>query len=453
VTPGLYERATASPRLVIAGLGALFLGAYVASLIFLPKADGRIVVGDAVHHFVQLRSAVYDGDLDFANDYAALYGFDLNSAEGRAWVEPRLTPTGRVRNFMPVGPAVVWAPLYGLGGAVIALMPDAAATGPRGTERLMQAMPGVSGILAVTLAAWLAWRLASSLTDRRSALAGVVGVWLGTHAIYYSLISPAYSHAASMLATTMVVWHWQRARPRWSVGAAAISGALVGIAALMRWQDAVLLLIPAIESVRSTGSLAGRAGRLAAAGAAAAVAFTPQMIVWQSLYGQPFAIPQGAAFMEWTGPNLVAVLFSDNHGLFSWSPMLLLAAAGLVTLARRERWLVLPTIAVVAASWYVNAAVSDWWAGEAYGARRFLSLFPFFVIGLSAWIAAAPGRPTLRVATVAALVIANGLLLVQYQTFMRGARDLAPYPRGVVDLYVARFVVPFRLLRHWMGLP
>jgi hypothetical protein len=333
-------------------------------------------------------------------------------------------------------------------------VPNAPAGGrPVGTERLLQATPGVSGVLAATLAAWLAFQLASGLTDSRSALIGVVGVWLGTHALYYALISPAYSHAASMLASTLVVWHWCGARSTWSARSAIVSGALVGAAALMRWQDAVWLALPAIESMRAPGSSRDRLTRLAGTGAAAIAVFTPQMVVWQVLYGQPFAIPQGAAFMEWTAPNLVAVLFSDNHGLFSWSPLLLLSGLGLVTLARRERWLVAPMVAVVLASWYVNAAVSDWWAGEAYGARRFLSLFPFFVVGLAGWVGSGRERPGGRLALLGVLVLANGLLLVQYQTFMKGLGDVAPYPRGIVDLYFARLTVPFRLLRHWMGQP
>ena len=45
----------------------------------------------------------------------------------------------------------------------------------------------------------------------------------------------------------------------------------------------------------------------------------------------------------------------------------------------------------------------------------------------------------------------NGLLLVQYQTFMHGLRAVAPYPNGFYGLYVARFVVPFALLRRWLA--
>jgi hypothetical protein len=150
---------------------------------------------------------------------------------------------------------------------------------------------------------------------------------------------------------------------------------------------------------------------------------------------------------------------------------------GLARFAGRHRSLA-PTLAVVVlTSWYVNAAVADWWAGEAFGARRFLSLFPLFTLGLAVFIDAGLGVGadtaragavgagtvgtdpigadtarrgwTLRAAAAWALVAANLLLLLQYQLFMKGLTAIAPYPRNWFDMWAARFVVPFRLLDWW----
>ena len=82
-------------------------------------------------------------------------------------------------------------------------------------------------------------------------------------------------------------------------------------------------------------------------------------------------------------------------------------------------------------------------------ARRCLSLFPLFVVGLGTWIQA--GRaPAKRLAVVAMLVAANWLFLLQYEVFMKGYRTLSPYPNGWFNLVVARFVVPFRLIARWL---
>ena len=182
--------------------------------------------------------------------------------------------------------------------------------------------------------------------------------------------------------------------------------------------------------------------------AGALLAISPQLFVWTTLYGSPLLVPQGEGFMRWTTPALGPVLFSDNHGLFSWTPIVLVAVVGLLVMAYRDRTLGAALLLIFALSWYANAAAADWWAGEAFGARRFVSLFPIFTLGLAA-VCDWPGarlRVTAAIAVVA--IVLNGLLLVQYQTFMRGWRDVAPYPRGVYGLWLARFVVTFDIVER-----
>jgi hypothetical protein len=310
----------------------------------------------------------------------------------------------------------------------------------------------VTGIFAATAAAWITFRLAARFTDRASAAIATIGIWLGSHALYYSLVSPSYSHAASMFTGALFFAAWLATRDRPGVWRAALWGALAGASALMRWQDAVFVVVPLVEIARWPTGWRTKLAGAAAMSAAWLVVFSPQMVVWDVLYGQPFALPQGPSFMRWSAPHLAAVLLSDNHGLFTWTPIIVLAIAGLVTFARRLPAVALPIAAVLLVSWYVNAAVADWWAGEAFGARRFLSLFPLFVLGLAVWLqprrSDAPIRPW-RLAVVAGLVVANGLLLVQYEAFMKGLTTLAPYPRGWFDMWLARFIVPFRLLASW----
>jgi hypothetical protein len=435
-------------------IGVGMLMAYLGATVLMPKPDGRVVVGDATHHFVQLRSAVFDRDLDFRNEYVRLYGL-TREEPGTDWIFTELTPTGHVRNYMPVGPAILWAPLYLLVAGLQTLLSLAGLVPrPDGFDRVLQAVPGATGVMAATAAAWLAWRLAVRWASPIGASIGVLAVWLGSSAIYYSLVSPSYSHAASMFATALFFLHWLSPRREWTVSQAAVSGALAGFASLMRWQDALLLAIPAFEAVRMPQPWPRRLAAAAAAGLGWAVVFSPQMLVWHVLYGQALAVPQGPAFMQWLSPHPIAVLLSDNHGLLSWTPVIILSLAGLVAFARRHPRDAWPLAFVVLAAWYVNAAVADWWAGEAFGARRFLSLFPLFVLGLATWIRPAGAEddpPRWRLGAIAALVAVTWLLLLQYQVFMKGYPDIAPYPKGAFEFWVARFVVPFRLIAAWFA--
>jgi len=136
---------------VILALGGLMLAAHVASILIFPKPGGRIVFGDATHHFVQLRSIVFDRDLDFRNEYIRLYGLRGGEPDTE-WVTTELTVTGHVRNYMPVGPALLDVPLTLLvAGAQSLLARAGLAQWPDGYERWFQAVhgngPGPRGLL------------------------------------------------------------------------------------------------------------------------------------------------------------------------------------------------------------------------------------------------------------------------------------------------------------------
>jgi hypothetical protein len=439
------------PGLVIALIGCLFAVAYASSLVLRPKPDGRVVTGDALHHYVQLRSIVFDQDVHFRNEYIRLYNLKGDEL-GTEWVYAG-TETGHVRNLMPVGPALLWMPLFALVSLGVWVANLFGAGYPfDGYGRLFQATAGLSGIAAATLGTWFTYLAASRLFASRPAIWGTLTIWLASPTIYYSVISPTYSHAASLLAAGAfwLVWLVTRTGPT----RYAALGVLTGIAALMRWQDVILLVPSAVDLVQAWRRGDARPPQLVAWGlltaVCAAVTFVPQMLVWIEVYGRPLAMPQGEGFMRWTEPALVEVLFSDFHGLFTWTPVVLLAAAGMIPLWKRAPALTAAAVSFLLLSWYVNAAVADWWAGEAFGSRRFVSCVPIFGLGLAA-LADRWTTSLRRTATVAVVIVAHTfLLLVQYQAFMHGLRDVAPYPRGVYNLYLARFVVPIDLVDKWL---
>ena len=45
----------------------------------------------------------------------------------------------------------------------------------------------------------------------------------------------------------------------------------------------------------------------------------------------------------------------------------------------------------------------------------------------------------------------NLLFLFQYQVFMKGFPGLAPYPMTARQVFVDRFVVPWRVVAYWLG--
>ena len=186
---------------------------------------------------------------------------------------------------------------------------------------------------------------------------------------------------------------------------------------------------------------------------AALLVVSPQLFAWYAVYGTPVVMPQGSGFMRWTRPEVVNLLFSLKHGLFSWTPCFLLAVIGLPFLVRRDRFVGWTTIALIALTVYVNAAGVGLVGGR--GVRRAAVHRLLGVLRPGARRPLQPSvlqrRPGVVAAIGSAFVVYNMLFLLQDQLFMRGMRDLVPYPETAKQVFVDRLLIPFQLLARWLS--
>ena len=443
------------PTRTFLAIGLLFALAYVTVQVWLPKPPARVIDGDALGYYAWLRSVVVDRDIDFSNDYRLLTD---ELAEDSEELTP--TATGLVPNKWPPGSALLWAPLFLAVGLCVSLMNLAGAQIPvDGLALPFKISAGVAGIAYATAGVWLCYDLARRIYPAAAAFWATLTLWLAGSALYYSLVSPAYSHATSLFVVALFAHTWFRTRGGDDLRRFALLGVLGGLATLVRSQDIIILVIPGIELLAGIRdgrwSFGGACGRLALLGIGCAVAISPQLWAWQAIYGTPVLNPHGGGdFFGWTRPAILQTLFSMRQGLLSWTPVVLLAAAGLPRLVRRDPLLGWAAVITLLLALYVNAAASMWWAGAGFGARRFVSCMPFLAVGLSALLAsrAIASRPALVQTASAVLIGSNVLFLLQYQLFMRGFHDVvASYPDDVWAVFVERFVVPFRLIASWMS--
>ena len=440
------------PQATILAIGAAFLLLYVLAVTAFAKPNGRIVDGDAIHYYVYLRSLVFDRDVDFQNDYTAIYG---PSGLPRNLFR---TQTGHLSNVVSIGPALLWMPFFLVAFALAALARGLGLTAVPldGISAPFQISAGVAGIFYATLGALLCYRTCRLVFASRPAFWGTLAAWLTTPAIYYSTVSPAYSHATSMFAVALFVWFWLRTRGQRHLGRYALLGVLGGIAGLVRWQDLVIVVLPALEAAvelrERPRDVAWITVRMAVMGLFLLFAFAPQMLAWRAIYGQSALVPGQSGYVRWRAPQVLAVLFGYKHGLLYWTPAVALAMVGLRWVIRRDALAGWGSALVVAIFVYVNGA-ADPGAGEGFGARRFVADTVFFALGFAGLGAALTGeQAALRLRTgVLALAIYNGLFVVQYQLFMRGFRDLVAYPTTPWQILGERLVLPLRLLRRAFG--
>ena len=430
------------------GLRALLLA--LALLVGILFSHEHRITSDGIDHYVYLRSVAVDHDLDLANDYA------LVSPRGEA--ELKKTPIRRTGNAHPVGPALAWAPFY----LAADLLTRLAARPADGLGGFYDDAVALAGLFYGWLGLVVLYRTASREAGRGPAFVATLGIGFGTFLYFYLCFAPTMAHAPAFAAAALFVDLWLRPLPR-GARRGALLGAACGLVALMRWADVLIGLLWVVSLLPSVLARARwrrfAAETLAFAGAAFAV-FSPQMLAWKLLYGSWLTIPQGEGFVAgataWAG-----VLFSPRHGLFSWSPLLYLGAAGLLTWVRRAPLRLAATVVFFLCLARVNAGVADWWGGAAFGGRRFDALLPLFGLGLAfavAWLGVRAARRPLAVgaAVVSAFALWNTLLASHYAS---GAWDYAgpvsfeEMGRGaaaVVDRRVGSpFSLPASLVEWW----
>jgi hypothetical protein len=289
----------------------------------------------------------------------------------------------------------------------------------------------------------------------RVATLGVLGVWLATPLVYYMTIAPGFGHAPSLFAVTLLLWLSLRARRRGGASSFFLPGLAGGLAGLVREQDVLFLAFPAgliaadLFRTRALG-LALRRASLLALGALLGLA--PQLAAYKALTGAFGPSTFVTRKMSWSSPHALEVLFDPGHGLFLWSPILLVATASLLVWAARRRDVVaaLLVLLVLLQVW-INGSVESWHMAGAFGARRFVAATPAFAFGLAAVLEALRFRA--GAASAALLVVVcvwwNLSLMVQFGLKLMDRQRLE-WPRVAVNQVTE---VPRHLLRAgWLFL-
>ncbi len=375
----------ARPRRVDPGWVALLLLFFLS----LPLVTPRLYAVDSVEYFSYLHSILFDGDLDFTNEYR--YFQQLNPRAGIEGVLDKRDPTtGLPLNVAPVGTALFWSPAYLLahGGILLAraLGVPVEADGLSQPYTLAVCYASVLYAFAgLSLSYCLCRRFFSSLA---SALAVSV-VWLATPAFFYSHASPPWSHSVSLFSVALLIYTWYTTRDRPTPTRFFVLGLLGGLTALVREQDVVFLLIPAVELLaawrRGTARpLPALLGRLALLGTGAFFAFAPQLAVYRVLGGRFAPNPTVADKFTWWSPRFFQVLGDLHYGLLVWCPVLIPALVGLFLLGRRDRLLGLALGLSFLAQVYLTGAYLTWMGPGSFGPRRFIASSVIFALGLAA---------------------------------------------------------------------
>jgi hypothetical protein len=363
------------------------------------------VRGDGVGYYAFARAPLIEHSLDFQHDYQSANA-SFRDARLDENGEPKSifrTATGHLDNHFTVGPAILWTPflLVAHAGVLVArgFGSQVTADGFSAPYRIAMALgTAIYGFLSILLAV----RIARQYVDERWAALTAVAVWWASSLPIYMYFNPSWSHAHSAFAVALFLWYWHETRLGRTVLQWCVLGVIVGLMLNVYYANALLLVVLLVEAVCQYAEvLLGRPrDKIATHDSPTLV----QLLSWQILFALIVvlcflptlvtrAIIYGSAFESgyiplrswaWKSPYFLAVLFSSNHGLFVWTPLLLLSVAGLFVFRWRHPAVGTPFLMAALAFYVFIACYPDWAGISSYGNRFFISLTALFVIGLAA---------------------------------------------------------------------
>jgi hypothetical protein len=326
----------------------------------------------------------------------------------------------------------------------------------------------------------LSFRLARQYVAERWALLATLAIWWASSLPVYMYFNPSWSHAHSAFAVALFLWYWHKTRSSRSLAQGLILALIAGLMLNVYYANAMVLAVLAIEAARqyyfallpkpaeasaiADSGLVGKAGptflstpripelllRHFLFAATLLVSLLPTFISRYLIYGSPFE----SAYIPlrdwlWSSPVFFSVLFSPNHGLFSWTPILLLALVGLFLFWRREPRVGTPVLAALFAFYFFISCYPDWAGISSYGNRFFVSLTSFFILGLAVFFdrtAQLFRSPRAALAAALALLATASLwnvgLMFQWGSHLIPARGPVSFSEIVHNQF---FVVPRQL--------
>jgi len=305
----------------------------------------------------------------------------------------------------------------------------------------------LSTLVSVGLPSALAVAVLFSTARRLGVSAGAAAMMavayaFGTLAFPYATLFYSHQLTAALLLFAFALLVRARATGRWSRGAMAAAGFLLGYAIATEYPAALAVAVIglyALATVRPRSRIVwmaiGGVVPLLALGVYHTLVFGGPFTV--GYHSSPDGAREGGVVLGITLPSLRVlgkILFAENRGLLRHVPWLALALPGAALLAwsRARRAEGLALLGLIAVGLWFNASLTstpgDWKAGSGVGTRHLVPYLPFYVLGIAGLASALRphlARPLARRAALAAFVCVAALSIAR-MTVATAVRPEAP---------------------------
>lgn len=373
-----------------------FLGFFlILSTVFLAHywVVGQAIYGDGIYYYAFTRSLVKDGDIHFVNEYAHHYSPVNNNTvlpEPPSVVE-NLTPNGYAQNKYGIGAPLFWIIPFTFADVLVNIWNIISLPiNGIGFSDVYQILVGLFNVAAVIVGGILLYLFLKKHFNALPAFLAVAVMLFGSNLFYYGSVDVINSHPFSFLTSTVFLLFWWSTLFKRTANQWFALGIIFGILLLIRTQDIVFGILVIAEGIvllrkQGVGVLAGLFGRYLMFGFGTLLAFVPQLLTWQTIYGDIFTSPyirggEGFNFME---PKLLDLFIYPKISILIWTPVFVVSIVGLFLVLKKHQLLAIFSLLLVFTEIYFIASWSGWTQGESFGVRMLISALPFMAVGLA----------------------------------------------------------------------
>jgi hypothetical protein len=426
------------------------------------------VRGDGVGYYAYARAPLIEHSLDFTHDYQAAnesFREGRFDESGQPKAEFR-TVTGHLENHFTVGPAILWSPFLFVAHAGVLLAREFGSSVPAdGISAPYRYAMAFGTVLFGFLALLFSFRLARKYVNPLWAFIATLTIWWASSLPVYMYFNPSWSHGHSAFTAALFLWYWERTRAERTLRQWLVLGLITGLMLNVYYPNLMLVAVVLTEAFwqyleyfRGTPE-AGRTGILSLLsrqlfyGVVVCVCLLPTFVSRWIVYGGPFETGYlSIRDFLWDSPVFLKVLFSANHGLLSWTPVLIFSLVGLVLFARRSPHIGVPFLAAAVAFYLFISIYPDWAGISSFGNRFFISLTSLFIFGLAICLESLAARFSrqraallVSAAVLACFTLWNLGLIYQWGTHLIPARGPISFSQAASNQFQ---VVPRQISSH-----
>lgn len=352
-----------------------------------------ILLEDNLSYTSYVRTMFMDNNLDIWNEYFLLNSYNIYTHDSRL-------PIG------PTGCAIFLAPFFFAGHVLALFLNQIGFSYPLDGFTFPYIFTlAIGGFFYCLFSLFLIFDICRSYFSKGLCLFSTFFIFFGTNLFMVAYMWTGSTYPSSLLMFSLFLFIWHKTREKRDIFQWIILGIAGGLMIQIRFQNALLLIIPALEWIKLAIILL-KTRKWAMSGHhffcgltflfCVMAGFSPQLIAWKAINGSFLIDLYDAGTGTFDSPvmfNMMHMLFSTDirdfphtSGLLAAMPVLIPVMAGFLFFFKKDREFAIYMCVAIILQLLVVASYDDWHGNLLFASAYFITCSPFFVLGLCAFL-------------------------------------------------------------------